>query len=78
MKPLKAIFKDSMAKAIEAQENLKDYSKNLEESEYALKVVKILKEDKASQAVGDILQKVRNCLEATSERIKDSFSFIDK
>ena len=78
MKTLKSIFNESLSQAIEAQDNLKEYSKSLDESEYSLKVVKILKDDTTSNALYSIIGQVKNNLHNQAQRISSSFSFIDK
>mmetsp|Transcript_12710 Transcript_12710/g.14519 ORF Transcript_12710/g.14519 Transcript_12710/m.14519 type:complete len:102 (+) Transcript_12710:119-424(+) len=78
MKPLKALFNEALCQTMDAQENLTAYSKQVEESEYSLKAVKILKEDTASNALYSILAKVKSHLQSQCQRIKDSFMFIER
>lgn len=76
-KTLKAIYSEVKNQANEAQDNLKAYSKQIEDSEYTLKIVKILKEDSTANAIYSILAKLKNWLMNQSYRVSSSFSFID-
>ena len=57
---------------------MKTYSKQINDSEYSLKVVKILKDDSINSAIYSILGQVKNYLQVQSHRISSSFAFLDK
>ena len=78
IKTLKTLFNESLGEAIEAQDNLKTYSKVIDESEYSLKMVKILKDDSISNALYSIIGQVKNNLHSQAQRVSTSFNFIDK
>jgi hypothetical protein len=76
-KTLKAIFSEVKSQATEAQDNLKAYSKQVEDSEYSLKIIKIMKEDSTTNAIYSVLAKLKNCLMNQSYRVSSSFGFIE-
>lgn len=78
IKPLKTIFEEARASATEAQDQLKKYSAKLDDSEYSLEVIKIIKSDTTDNAMFSILSKIKKFLEEWSQRIKESFLFLDK
>jgi len=59
LRPLKQIYSEALLKTHKAKSSLKQYQKAIEESETALKVVKILKEDTASTAVNSVITQIK-------------------
>ena len=59
IKPLKAIYEEARAQASEAQDNITKYEKKVEESEYSLEVVKIIKQDTTDNAIFSIMSKLK-------------------
>ena len=49
----------------------------VEDSEYSLKVVKILKDDNTNNTIYSIIGKLKSFLQSQDQRISSSFSFID-
>ena len=77
IKSLESLYKEIQIEAIEEKEKLKAYSKKMEDSEYSLGVVKILKDDKTNNAIYSIISKLTSFLQSQGQRMSSSFSFID-
>jgi len=77
-KTLKTLYKEVESQTKSNQDILKVYHKQLEDGEYSLKVLKILKEDRTNNGIYSIIGNIKNFLQSQSQRISSSFGFIDK